>query len=329
MVTDGVKHSVPLDEILSIEEILNFGQTKKEVPPKDKRKLLTADDSSFLASEGLPAIDNPKFISVDEADDFLEDEELGISLCLPAEDGNGKDCRFYPFQIMFWHEIVNDVVGGVPVLIMYCSLCYMGRAFERTVNGNVIDFGPSGLIWRSGLVISDKPGDVEDGSLWSEGLGQAIRGELTGTKLKDIQTNSLKYEDWRDAHPNGKVLSKDTGNPRRYGYNALGDYYASRLVAFGASFNDERLHPKEFVAGIQIGRNYKAYQLSALQVGETKDEFSGRTIIINKNDLGEVEFFSGENGEPMSKIQCFWFSWLNSHPDTELFNSNNGRRVQL
>ena len=75
MVTDGVKHSVPLDEILSIEEVLNFGQSKKEVSPKNKRKLLTAEDSSFLASKGLPSIDNPKFISVDEADDFLEDDD--------------------------------------------------------------------------------------------------------------------------------------------------------------------------------------------------------------------------------------------------------------
>jgi len=321
MITDGVKHTVPLNEILSIGEIVNFGHPVEGKPPKDKRKLFSVEDSAFLGKEG-PAIDNPKFISIDEADDFLEDGELGISLCMPTKNGKGEDCRFYPFQIMFWHEIINDVVGGVPMLVTYCSLCYMGRAFERIVNGKVMKFGASGFIWRSGLVISDKPEDVENGSFWSEGLGQAIKGDLAGTKLKSVQTNSVKYGDWKKKYPKGQVLSKDTGNPRRYGYNALGDYYTSKLVAFGASFDDKRLHPKEFVLGIRVVDKYKAYASADLQVGETKDEFNGKTIIINKSETGEIKI-SSEDGEPISKIQCFWFSWLNGHPDTELFSPNN------
>lgn len=284
-VTGGVKHSVPLDEIIA------------GGPPKD----------------GIPSIDHPKFISTQEAGQFLKDEEAGQGLCI------GEDCRFYPYQILVWHEIANDTVGGQPVLITYCPLCATGIIFERKLNGRLVEFGTSGKLWQSNLVMYNRTSDPKQESLWSQVLGEAIVGEFTGTKLNIVSSDVVKYRDWKKLHPGTKVLSKDTSFVRSYGFDPYGDYYKSKDVSFGVSFNDQRLHPKEFVLGTQIRGKFKAYQSSALKVGETRDNFNGETILIEKNPGGEVRMFKRTKNEPLPYIGAFWFSWLAVHPETELY----------
>ncbi len=285
LVTNGVKHSVPLDEILS------------GGPPKD----------------GIPSIDNPKFSSTSGADKFLKDNEAGQGLCI------GSDCRFYPYQIIVWHEIVNDTVGGQPALVTYCPLCATGIVYERKLENNEVQFGTSGKLWQSNLVMYNRTDDPKKESLWSQVLGEAIVGEFTGTKLKIIPSDVIRYGDWKMLHPDTKVLSKDTGFIRSYGQDPYSSYYTSDDVSFGASFNDKRLGPKEFVLGIQINGKYKAYRSSALKVGETKDSFSGEPIFIDKNAEGEVRVFKGARKEPLPYIGGFWFSWAAVHPSTELY----------
>lgn len=285
LITDGVKHSVPLAEIIS------------GGPPKD----------------GIPSIDDPKFLSVQETDGLLNDNESGTGLCV------GSDCRFYPYQILVWHEIVNDTVGNQPVLVTYCPLCLTGIVFERKLEGQAVEFGTSGKLWQSNLVMYNRTNDPKKESLWSQVLGEAIVGEFTGSKLKIIPSDIIKYGDWKKLHPNTKVLSKDTGFIRNYGYDPYGDYYTSNEVSFGASFNDKRLHPKEFVLGVQIKGKYKAYHSEALPAGETKDIFNGEEITIRKKPEGEVRMFIGVDREPLPYIGGFWFSWLAVHPETELY----------
>lgn len=283
--TDGVKHSIPLDEILA------------GGPSKD----------------GIPSIDNPKFLSVQEGDKFLANEESGTGLCV------GNDCRFYPYLVLVWHEIVNDTVGDEPMLVTYCPLCLTGIVFERKINGEIIEFGTSGKLWRSNLLMYNRTDDPKKESLWSQVLGEAVVGEFTGTKLKITPSDIIKYGDWKKLHPKTKILSKDTGFIRSYGSDPYGDYYTSNQVSFGASFNDDRLHPKEFVLGIQIGGKHKAYHSEALKAGETKDIFNGETIFIQKKPEGEVRMFRGSQRESLPYIGGFWFSWLSVHPDTELY----------
>lgn len=285
LVTGGVKHSVPLGEILS------------GGPPKD----------------GIPSIDKPKFLSVAEADKFLKDEEAGQGLCI------GNDCRFYPYQIIVWHEIVNDIVGGQPALVTYCPLCATGIVYERKLEGKEVQFGTSGKLWQSNLVMYNRTDDPKKESLWSQVLGEAIVGEFTGAKLKIIPSDVIKYDVWKKLHPNTKILSKDTGFSRSYGNDPYGDYYTSNQILFGATFNDKRLRPKEFVLGIQINGRYKAYQSLALKAGETKDNFNGESIFIEKNAEGEVRMFKGINKVPLPYIGAFWFSWSAVHPGTELY----------
>jgi len=286
MITDGVKHSIPLDEILS------------GGPPKD----------------GIPPIDNPKFISIREADKFLDDTEPGVAF---SRDGTH---RFYPYQILVWHEMVNDIVEGKRVLITYCPLCLTGFVFDPIVKGERVEFGTSGKLWKSNLVMYDRKTD----SLWPQVLGEAVVGEMTGTKLGVLPSDQVLYGNWKKLHPKGEVLSRDTGAFRNYGYNPYGDYFAvTNLSLQLAKPTDTRLTNDAFVFGIVENGKAKAYSTEAVvKQGEVVDVFEGITFVLRHDkDLDVVRIFKKlDDGtlERVNPISGFWFSWVAAHPDTEL-----------
>ena len=228
--------------------------------------------------------------------------------------------RFYPFQTLVWHEIVNDVLpinasgNGLPVAVTYCPLCRTGVVYERRVDGKAVEFGVSGLLWKSNLLMYNRS---EPESLWSQVLGRAVKGEHTGTKLTIVPSNTVMFGDWKEKYPTTQVLSQDTGVARRYGVDPYGDYYTNREVSFGASFADDRLHPKAYVVGIEIEGQYKAYNVDELSVGSTSDTFAGYNISITKSSIDEVEIM--KDGDVLPYIGGFWFSWLAAHPQTQLF----------
>jgi hypothetical protein len=220
--TDTSKALVPLDEIIS------------GGPPPD----------------GIPAIDRPVFVAPAEAAAWLVPKEPVLAL-----EVNG-DARAYPLQILMWHEIVNDVVGGVPVTVTYCPLCNSGIVFERVVDGRTLDFGTSGKLYKSDLVMYDR----QTHSLWAQMEGRAIVGERAGTKLTLVPANTMAFEDWRATHPRGKVLSRDTGHTRRYGANPYESYDQPQLRPFlFRDRPDPRRPPKERVVGVAIGGVARAY----------------------------------------------------------------------
>lgn len=281
--TNGTKHSIPLDEILS------------GGPGKD----------------GIPSIDNPKFLSADEAT-FLDSSDPGIGLTV------GGESRFYPYRILVWHEIVNDTLVGQPVLVTYCPLCATGIVFNRVVDGEAQEFGVSGKLWKSNLLMYNRAKSEADESLWSQVLGEGVVGVHTGKKLAVIPSDILRFGDWKKLHPDTRVLSSDTGTLRDYGRDPYGDYYTSESVSFGANFRDTRLHPKALVHGIALDGSYKAYAEDALkESGEIEDTFAGKTIHVTRTDLGEVRVEA--DGTPLTSIPSFWFSWLAVHPGTELY----------
>ena len=164
--------------------------------------------------DGIPAIDRPKFVAPKEADQWLGLKEPVLAVSV------GDDARAYPLQILIWHEIVNDTVGGKPVAVTYCPLCNSGIVFERTIGRKAYDFGTSGKLYKSDLVMYDR----QTHSLWSQMEGRAIVGDLAGTKLASIPSNTLAYADWKEFFPGGKVLSRETGVSRRYGRNPYEAY---------------------------------------------------------------------------------------------------------
>ena len=287
MITDGVKHSVPLEEILS------------GGPPKD----------------GIPSIDNPKFISSKEADAWLTDEEPGIAF------SQGNTHRFYPYQIIVWHEIVNDTIEGQRVLVTYCPLCLTGFVVDPLVQGERVEFGTSGKLWKSNLVMYDRKTD----SLWSQVLAEAIVGEMTGTKLAVLSSDQMRYGNWKKKFPQGEILSRDTGAQRFYGQSPYGDYFSVTGLAISlANPKDTRLANDAFVFGIVINEKAKAYSTDAVKAqGTVEDSFEGTDIVLRYDtELDVVRMFrklaNGEE-ERINPISGFWFSWAAAHPDTELY----------
>lgn len=179
--TNWSRHSIEYDELLS------------GGPPRD----------------GIPSIDEPKFVSPEEAGVWLEDNEPVIALEIAG------DVRAYPLQILTWHEIVNDTVGDVPVAVTFCPLCNSAITFDRRLKGEVYEFGTSGLLRNSDLVMYDRTTE----SLWQQLTGEAIVGDLTGEQLAFLPSSIVSFADFRTAFPDGLVLSKDTGYRRSYGSN--------------------------------------------------------------------------------------------------------------
>ncbi|MDZ7734687.1 MAG: DUF3179 domain-containing protein [Acidimicrobiia bacterium] len=194
--------------------------------------------------DGIPPIDEPSFLDVDEVD-FLEPEEPVLALEI------GDDARAYPVQVLIWHEIVNDVVGGTPVAVTYCPLCNSALAFDRQVDDPVLDggeltFGTSGMLYQSALVMYDRQTE----SLWSHFTGEAIAGVLTGTELEQFTLTTVSWADWSAQHPDGRVLSRDTGHDRDYGSNPYPGYddVSSPPFMFEGEV-DDRLAAKTRVVG--------------------------------------------------------------------------------
>jgi len=262
--------------------------------------------------DGIPAIDNPKFVSVEEADEWIQDNELVLAIIY-------KDVkRVYPLQIMVWHEIVNDNIAGDPILITYCPLCGSGIAYERKINGEEVEFGTSGKLYNSNLVMYDRKTDT----YWSQIEGKAIVGELTGQELKEMSIDTVVWRDWKSAHPDSEVLSQDTGFSRNYGRDPYGSYYEDSFLFFSVENRDDRIHPKTVIFGIEIDDKFKAYKEDDLIELETiEDNFAGIRLEITRDDVGIVKLTNLDTGEEIVKERDFWFAWYAFHPDTELYES--------
>ena len=203
----------------------------------------------------FPLSTNPSSPTFDEADRYLGRLEPVISF-----EANG-DARAYPLQILTWHEIVNDVVGGVPVAVTFCPLCNSAIVFDRTLEGVVHRFGTSGNLRLSDLVMWDR----ETESWWQQLTGEAIVGKLAGKKLTFLAGPIISWEDFKDANPGGKVLSQDTGFQRDYGRNPYVGYDRVDNPPFLFRGDlDGRLLPKERVVSVTVGDLDAAFPFSIL-----------------------------------------------------------------
>jgi hypothetical protein len=244
--TDFSKHSAPLDEFIS------------GGPPKD----------------GIPSIDSPRFIPVDEADGFLDPREPVAVVEL------GGRVRGYPLQILTWHEIVNDEIGGEPVAVTYCPLCNSTVAFLREIGGDPVEFGTTGMLRNSDLVMYDRKTE----SWWQQITAEAVVGELTGTKLELVPSQILSWGDLRRSQPDAEVLSRDTGFNRDYGSNPYAGYDsdldAQPFLLEGEP--DRSLPPMERVAAIKTGdRSAVVYPFSRLgEAAPINDAVDGKPAVV-------------------------------------------------
>ncbi len=252
--------------------------------------------------DGIPPLDNPSFVAIDQADTWLSDMEPVISFEL-----NGVH-RAYRLQVLMWHEVVNDEVGGVPVTVTFCPLCNSAIVFERTVNGMVLDFGTSGNLRNSDLVMWDRQTE----SWWQQLTGEALVGVMAGTKLAFLPAPIVSWQDFRTHQPDGMVLSKDTGFGRRYGENPYVGYDRVDNPPFLFDGDlDGRLQPKERVAAISVDGVDAAFPFSILAQERavnypvngvavavffksgTSSALDGASIGLSR-DIGSAVVFNGE-----------------------------------
>jgi uncharacterized protein DUF3179 len=303
--------------------------------------------------DGIPSIDNPKFIQIQKAEEFLEDSDLVVGLNI-----NG-DIRAYPLQILVWHEIVNDKVGNTPVAVTYCPLCFTNQVFNRTMNdGQILEFGTSGKLYNSNLVMYDRTTK----SLWSQAMAQGIGGTFAGIKLERIPFDVAYWKEWKQLYPDSKVLSTDTGSTRPYGADPYGDYYTNGEILFPVSNSDDRVGLKEIVIGLENKGQYKAFKLQEIEDKKViNNQVNGKPIVLfslhpfmarvydpvvngqtlefnyNIKDKKFVDKqtnstwnFDGKSisgqmkGKQLTRLsfdEGFWFEWVAFHPKTELYDS--------
>ncbi len=166
--------------------------------------------------DGIPALDNPAFVSVAEKSGLTPREPV---ITLEIE---GAAPRAYPIRYLTWHEIVNDEVAGIPVAVTFCPLCNSGITFDRRTDAGVLSFGVSGKLRNSDMVMYDR----ETESWWQQAVGQAIVGALTGTELATLPTWMESWERFATRNPDGVVMA-EPGFPRSYGTNPYTSYDSS------------------------------------------------------------------------------------------------------
>jgi hypothetical protein len=222
--------------------------------------------------DGIPAIDEPTFERVGDVD-WLSDDEAVLAL-----DFAGV-ARAYPVRVMTWHEIVNDEVAGVPVAVTYCPLCNSAVAFERRLEGRTFDFGTSGALYLSALVMYDRQTET----LWTHFDGRAVVGTLAGAELERLPIATVSWQEFREANPDADVLSRDTGHDRPYGRNRYVGYDQSDapLTGFFSGDLDAREQAMQRVVGIYGVDRDLAISTDRLREAETIDtELDGRPITI-------------------------------------------------
>lgn len=324
---DGTKHLIPLDEIRS------------GGPPKD----------------GIPSIDEPRFVGADGWDALNYDPE---GLVIGVEVHGER--RAYPFQILVWHEIANDIFEGQPLVVTYCPLCGTGIVFVPVVEGTQTEFGVSGKLYNSDLLMYDRATD----SLWSQLTGTAVVGERAGIRLDLYPSEIMTWAEWRTTYPDSETLTRQTGHVRDYDDLPYEGYDQDKDIWFPVAGTDERLHPKTLVVGVELDDDtFGAYPVDAVIAGSpindvlsdtplliVADPTAGNSVRvferrINGRDLtfeladdllidsatssrwgfDGVALDGAMAGLQLSEIipiNGFWFAWFAFHQTTELWTGN-------
>ena len=299
--------SLALTLLLSLPAAANPERWAQEWPNTDFSRSSVAFDSIMSGGpprDGIPAIDDPRLIEV-AMEARLDPLEPVIVVEL-----EGERPRAYPVRYLTWHEIVNDVVGGVPIAVTFCPLCNSAITFDRRVGGEVLSFGVTGKLRNSDMVMYDE----QTQSWWQQAVGQAIVGELTGTVLQSVPTWMESWEEFRSRESDGLVMAEPAYN-RSYGRNPYAGYDSlnrpflysgeepphgieplSRVVRVGdRAWPLDRLSKEQQIseAGVQI--SWQAGQASALdsaEIDKGKDVGSIRVRDAQGRDLPHDVMFA-------------------------------------
>ena len=266
--------------------------------------------------DGIPAIDKPEFLPAGAAS-FMHAEDSVLGLV------RNNTARAYPIRVLNWHEVVNDRIGNDAVTITFCPLCGTGVAFDSRVDGRVLSFGVSGLLYNSDVLLYDR----QTQSLWSQLLGQAISGPMKGRRLTMLALTQTTWADWRKSHPTTQILSTNTGKTRPYARDAYPGYESSQEIIFPVEFRSSGYHPKERVLGVKIGTQTKAYPFVELgkTAGVVSDQIGGTPVTIRFDRAASRATAHTSDGKQLAAVVGYWFAWYTFNPKTAVFRAEDRR----
>ncbi len=260
--------------------------------------------------DGIPALSHPDIVAAADAT-HLQDDDRVIGVVI------GGEARAYPVRALMYHEAVNDDVGGTPIAVVYCPLCDSVSVVERTVNGAVREFGISGLLLNSNVLLFDR---IDD-SLWSQLGLRAISGPNAGASLTHLPWELTTASAWTAAHPDSTVMTFDTGHDRDYQRSPYPEYFQADLLLFPIARNDGRLSRRTPVVGVELGDTVRAYPTDAIRRapgGRVRDSIGDAVIVLEADaDTGSVRVV--EMPPDARAVHTFWFAWAAFHPETEIY----------
>lgn len=295
----GVESPLQTPFDLATEEIPTASDALNELFVTNDAAIVSSvamkDDLSEYASQlvaggpppdGIPPIDDPKFVTVQDANEFLEPDDYVFVV------ENAGEVKLYPQQVLVWHEVVNDTLGGESVAVTYSPLTGSAVAFKA-------DLGNSGKLLNSNDVYYDR----ETGSLWPQLLGKAIAGKRRGEALGTASLTWMRWNDAREAYADASVLSRETGFEKSYGFDPYGSYsaedsyYQTGQIFFPLMNDDDRLPQKEVVRAYFVDGEPMAIPQSA------------------DVNLTEATASADESFKP---IDVMWFAWSAFYPETTI-----------
>jgi hypothetical protein len=276
----------------------------RKLPGLDTDTSKTSIDLDLILSggpgkDGIPALSNPKFTSVESAE--LKDGAFGVLVNV------GGEKRYYPYNILVWHEIANDSIGKHSFAVTFCPLCGSAIVIDRNVGGEILDFGVSGYLYESNLLMYDRQTE----SLWSQAKTEAVVGDYLGTKLQVLDMQLISFAELKEKHGTAKVLSRDTGYNRDYSFYPYGNYEISDNLYFPVSVSDNRFPSKEVMYAFSLDDQYISFPQKDLQEGKTEIfKLNGHNITAQR-DGDEIVVVN--NGQKLPGYYEMWFSWATHH----------------
>ncbi len=261
---------------------------------------ITAVLSGGPAKDGIPAIDVPTFVPLTSVS-LREDIEAVVLT-------DGETIKVYPYNILTWHEIVNDTVADVPVAVTFCPLCGSAIVYERTLAGKPTTFGVSGFLIDSNMVMYDRNSE----SLWQQSTGRALAGTHMGEVLKLAPFQLMRIADVKAQYPQALVLSEQTGYVRDYTYNPYAGYEETNETFFPLSTLDGRYHPKTLFVVVRDGERVVAAPWDTIRTTSTTTASSGGTIFTYTMPE-EVLTIKRADGVAVPFYFEMWFSLAAQH----------------
>jgi hypothetical protein len=260
--------------------------------------------------DGIVSVDAPEFSHIGEATWIGRDTEV-IGVELPGGS------RAYPVRMLEYHQIVNDVVGGVPIAVTYDPLAGTPIAYRRQVGTRTLRFGVSGLLYNHNFLLYDR----ETESLWSQFLGQAIAGELSGQRLERVPVRQETAVAWVARHVDSLFLRPPAPEKVFYQMSPYASYWVQDKTIFPVAASDPTWHAKELVLGVVVGDRARAYLGSILtRDGAVEDEIAGRKIKVGY--ATETGTFRWEVDEGVQVTEAYWLAWKAFYPDTEVWHAD-------